>query len=157
MTRGTENDLIRLLHGELPPGPARELRERMLREPALAAAYQRLERTWNGLSLPPAAPAPPGFAGRIMSLTRAHARGLPAPGGVSWAAAPRWVRAAAAAALIAGAAAGIGVGRSWPAAEPVPESSSLGGPEFNLAESYWDGVEDAVSPSASAAGAEIRR
>jgi len=29
MTRGTEQELMRLLHGELPPERARELRERL--------------------------------------------------------------------------------------------------------------------------------
>ena len=67
MTRGTEEELIRLLHGELPPERTRELRERMRHEPELAGAYQRLERTWNGLDLPPAAPVPAGFAGRVAS------------------------------------------------------------------------------------------
>src|SRR5579864_8843087 len=114
MTRGTEEELMRLLHGELPRERARELRERMAAEPELAGAYQRLERTWNGLDLPPAGPVPAGFAGRVM----AHARGLPVPSrGLSWSSAPVWVRATAAAALIAGAALGVSVGRSWPASE----------------------------------------
>jgi anti-sigma factor RsiW len=127
MARGTEHEMTRLLHGELPPDAARELRERILREPALAAAWQRLEGTWNGLSLPPAAPVPPGFSGRVM----AQARSQSASGGLSWRSAPGWVRAAAAAALVAGAAAGLGVGGSWPAAEEPADAaaaSSLGGP-----------------------------
>jgi anti-sigma factor RsiW len=156
MTRGTEQDLMRLLHGELPPDEARELRERMECEPDLAMAYGRLERTWNGLALPPASPVPAGFAGRVM----AHARSLPAPAGtLSWKAAPRWVRAAAAAALLAGAALGAEAGRSWPAAEkppePTPAVSSLAGPEYNLAEGYWDVVDDAAAPSPE--GAEVQR
>jgi anti-sigma factor RsiW len=154
MTRGTEQDLIRLLHGELPPDEARELRERMRREPDLADAYGRLERTWSGLALPPAAPVPAGFAGRVM----AHARSLPTPGPLSWRAAPRWVRATAAAALVAGAALGVEAGRSWPAAEkppePTPAVSSLAGPEYNLAEGYWDVVDDDAS---SPEGSEVQR
>lgn len=141
MTRGIENDLILLLHGELPPDEARELRARMRREPELAEAFGRLERTWSGLTLPPAAPVPAGFAGRVM----AHARSQPTPGALSWTAAPRWVRAAAAAALLAGAALGAGVGRSWPAAEKPPEPapvSTLAATEYSLAEGYWDVVDD---------------
>ncbi len=153
MTRATDNDLMRLLHGELPPAAAQELHGRMLRDPGLAADYRRLEQTWNGLSLPPAAPPPAGFAGRVM----AHVRSRPAPGRLSWSAAPRWVRATAAAALMAGAVAGIEVGRIWSAPEALQDSSSLSGPEFNLAESYWGGVEDATVPSVPSAGAEIRR
>jgi len=171
MTRGTEHDLLRLLHGELPPDEARDLQERLRREPELEAAWLRLRRTWEGLSLPPAAPAPPGFSGRVMA--RARAQG--SPGNLSWRAAPAWVRAAAAAALIAGAAAGVGVGRSWPAltagatsataaTAPVTESSSgtvsalSDASEYNLADGYWDVVDDAARSSPSTAdGQEIRR
>ena len=83
MTRGTEEELIRLLHGELASEEARALRARMFREPELAAAYGRLERAWNGLELPPAAAVPPGFAGRVMARARerGRARRLPLLGG----------------------------------------------------------------------------
>jgi anti-sigma factor RsiW len=163
MTRGTEHDLIRLLHGELPPGQARELRERLRREPELAEAYRRLERTWDGLSLPPASPVPAGFSGRVM----AHARAQSPPGSLSWSSAPAWVRAAAAAALIAGAAAGLGVGRVWPAAETAkaatdPSSAATvstlsDSSEYNLADGYWDAVEDTAGSTSAASGQEVRR
>jgi anti-sigma factor RsiW len=152
MTRGSEQELIRLLHGELPPDEARELRARIGREPDLAEAFDRRERTWSGLALPPASPVPAGFAGRVM----ARARSLPAPGALSWTAAPRWVRATAAAALLAGAALGVGVGRSWPAADKAPEPapvSALAATEYNLAEGYWDVVDD----DDAAAGEEVQR
>ena len=156
---GTEQELMRLLHGELPPERARELRERLAAEPELAGAYQRLEQTWDGLDLPLAAPVPAGFAGRVM----AHARSLPKPArGLSWSSAPVWVRATAAAALIAGATLGAGVGRSWPAAEKASTDSSsaavssLSGSEYNLADGYWDVIEDATSSSTSGS-AEIQR
>ncbi|HEX9944306.1 MAG TPA: hypothetical protein VGG03_20030 [Thermoanaerobaculia bacterium] len=146
MTRGTEHDLMRLLHGELPAEEARALRDRLGSEPELAAAYRRLEQTWRGLSLPPASPLPPGFTGRVM----AHVRGQPAPGSFPWSAAPGWVRATAATALIAGAALGIGVGRSWPApqANVAAVSASASAPveeDFSLAGSYWSLVEDATA------------
>ena len=158
MTRGTEQELIRLLHGELPPDEARELRARLRREPELAEAFDRLERTWSGLALPPASPVPAGFAGRVM----AHARSQPTPATLSWTAAPRWVRAVAAASLLAGAALGAGVGRSWPAAEKAPEPapvSSLAATEateYSLAEGYWDVVDDTVAVTPGA-GEEIQR
>jgi anti-sigma factor RsiW len=145
---------MRLLHGELPPERARELRERLAAEPELAGLYQRLERTWNGLDLPPAAPVPAGFSGRVM----AHARSLPKPTrSLSWSAAPVWVRATAAAALIAGAALGVGAGRSWPVSSetastdtaPTAVSSSLSGSEYNLADGYWDVIEDATATNNS--------
>jgi anti-sigma factor RsiW len=136
---------MRLLAGELPAAEARELRARLFKEPELAAAFDRLARTWNGLEPPSASPVPPGFAGRIMT----HVRSRPAPGSLSWSAAPRWVRAAAAAALLAGAAVGLGVGRSWP--EPgtsfaAASSQSLEAEEdLSLAGSYWEVVEDATA------------
>ena len=157
MTRGTEEELMRLLHGELPPERARELRERLAAEPELAGVYQRLERTWNGLDLPPAAPVPAGFSGRVM----AYARSLPRPNrNLSWSAAPVWVRATAAAALIAGAALGVGAGRSWPAAETASTDagaatvSSLSGSEYNLADGYWDVIEDVTSTNSGSAESE---
>jgi anti-sigma factor RsiW len=145
MNRATELDLMRLLHGELPEDQARALRSRLEREPELAAAWARLERTWNGLELPPAAPAPAGFAQRTLSRARreAGAEG----GGLSWSAAPRWVRATAAAALAAGLALGVGAG-SWvgritqttdePSSLTEPSSSQYDDP--SLAETYWDSL-----------------
>ena len=147
----SEQDLMRLLHGELPPEEARALRARVFREPQLAAAYAQLEQTWQGLSLPPASPVPPGFTGRVM----AHVRSQTTAGSLSWSAAPGWVRATAAAALVTGAALGIGVGRSWPA----PGSKTVSGAESsetflsatteaNLADSYWSLVEDVAAADA---------
>lgn len=140
MNRVTEMDLMRLLHGELPEDRARALRDRMERDPELAAAYARLARTWEGLELPPAAPAPPGFAQRVAARAREQRSGV-----LSWAAAPGWVRATAAAALVAGTALGVGAG-SWidrsPEAldEPTAASASEGMFETTLAETYWDAV-----------------
>jgi anti-sigma factor RsiW len=152
MTRSSEHDLMRLLHGELPADEARALRARIFAEPELTRAYRRLELTWQGLSLPPPAPAPPGFAGRVM----AHVRRRSAAAPLTWSAAPRWARAAAAAALVAGAALGVGVGRSWPAvapaaatAEPGAEGSSQtflsAAGDASLADSYWSLVEDVTA------------
>lgn len=151
MKRGMEKILMRLLRGELSPDEARELRARMRREPELAEAYGRLERTWQGLALPPAAPIPSGFAGRVMAQVRSQ----PAPGSLSWSSAPGWVRATAAAALMAGAALGLGVGRSWPAPEASSAAgsatasvSSLTDEDYSLAGSYWSVVEDATASGA---------
>jgi len=121
MNRATEMELMRLLHGELPPGRARELRARLEREPELAAAFSRLERTWQGLELPSPAPVPLGFAERLAARSREEA------GAISWATAPGWVRAAAAAALAAGIALGAGAGRWTGGREPsieVPREES---------------------------------
>jgi anti-sigma factor RsiW len=145
MNRATELELMRLLHGEMPPGQARLLRGRLEREPELAAAWARLERTWSGLELPAAAPAPHGFSQRVLARVRREAGD-----GLSWSAAPVWVRAAAAAALATGLALGAGAG-SWAGrVEPATDdSASIAAAqatsedaETSLAESYWDSLGD---------------
>ncbi len=100
MNRPHEIELIRLLHGELPPARARELKERLAREPALAEEFRRLEETWGRLELPPAAPTPLGFARSVAA--RATEGGL-------WSAAPTRIRAAAFGMLAAGLALGVGL------------------------------------------------
>jgi hypothetical protein len=96
----------------------------------------------------------------------AHARSLPKPTrSLSWSAAPVWVRATAAAALIAGAALGVGAGRSWTASETAATDSgtatvsSLSGSEYNLADGYWDVIQDVTSTNSSttSGSAEIER
>lgn len=143
MNRATEMELMRLLHGELPPGRARELRARLEREPELAAAWERLERSWNHLALPPPVPVPPGFAQRIAAEAREQA------GGPSWATAPAWVRAAAAAALVAGIALGTGAGLWTGAADDLGEevpAATAGSSDLrfddDLAESYWSALDE---------------
>lgn len=151
MTPGMEHDLMRLLHGELPAADARALRARIFREPELTESFRRLEQTWQGLALPPASPVPPGFAGRVMAHVRSQSSRL------SWSAAPGWVRATAAAALVTGAALGIGVGRSWPAPATTSEAGAEASQTFlsattetNLADSYWSLVEEETSTDANA-------
>lgn len=139
MNRRMELDLMRLLYGELPEEQARELRARMERDPALADAYRRLQRSWEDLSLPPAAPVPPGFAQRVAARARVE-RASPTPG---------WVRAAAAIALVIGTAVGVGVGERWPLRETAAPMAEVQGVEEepsavdgSLAESYWTALED---------------
>ena len=141
--------LLRLLHGELPPERASALRQRLVREPELAAAWRRLESAWERLAPPPPTPVPLGFSGRVMARVRERAAG-PAPLGtaggpaVTWAAAPTWVRASCAAALLAGVLLGAGLGsrgrldQRQRTAEGVPA----------LTESYWALVD---MPSETAA------
>lgn len=142
MNRATEVELMRLLHGELAPERAAELRDRIAGEPELAAVWARLERSWNGLELPPPAAAPPGFAQRTLARVRRQGEAL------SWSAAPLWVRAAAAAALAAGIALGVGAG-SWAGTHPGAreETPSFSGMTADvsspsLAENYWDCLEN---------------
>ena len=69
MDRSTEIELMRLLHGELPPERARALESRFAAEPELAGAYRRLRERWEGLELPPPSPVPLGFSGRVPPYT----------------------------------------------------------------------------------------
>jgi len=147
MTSST-NELMSLLRDELAPDEARELRARIRHDPELAAGFHRLERTWNGLEPPPPSPLPAGFTGRVM----ARVRDEKAARSLSWSAAPNWVRATAAASLVAGALLGIGVGRSWPAADtsPAAEGAIAGlkvssGEELSLAAGYWNLIVDSTT------------
>jgi anti-sigma factor RsiW len=143
---GTESDLMRLLHGELPEARARELRDRLERDPALAEEYGKLRRTWEGLVLPPPSPVPPGFAQRVTARARTE---RPAEG-LSLRGAPVWVRAVAAVALVAGTALGIGVGGRLPVADETRTTATVQTEEMEtdallddtLAGSYWETVED---------------
>ncbi|HVT58143.1 MAG TPA: hypothetical protein VHR45_07065 [Thermoanaerobaculia bacterium] len=147
---------MRLLHGELPAGRVRELRDRLGREPELAAVYERLERTWEGLTLPPAAPVPLGFGGRVMARVRegdlARSGG---PAGL-WSNAPNWVRATGAAALLAGALLGAGLGSGGMAEE---RHGPPGVP--TLTESYWTMVDEGsaapLPPQGTTTGGEAHR
>jgi anti-sigma factor RsiW len=137
-----ESDLMRLLHGELPEEQARALRARLDGDPALAEAYRRLGRTWEGLDLPPAPPAPLGFALRVTARAAAERTAQSAP-------APPWVRAAAALALLIGAAVGVGVGESWPVPETTTQEQvrtvdqeELSAVDGSLAESWLTTLED---------------
>jgi hypothetical protein len=141
--------LLRLLHGELPPERASALRERLAREPGLTAAWRRLESAWEGLTPPPPAPVPLGFSGRVMARVREQAAGAPPLGtgagaAVTWAAAPTWVRATCAAALLAGVLLGAGLGSRARLDERQRSAESVSA----LTESYWALVD---TPSETAA------
>jgi anti-sigma factor RsiW len=147
MTGDVQIQLMRLLHGQLPEGNARALRDRLAREPELAAAYRRLERTWAGLELPPAAPAPLGFTSRVMARLDAGSPVVP------WAKAPVWVRATGVAALLAGVLLGMGVGIGW---MPSETHAHTGLPP--LTESYLAIVNDSTAPALPPAqGGEARQ
>lgn len=112
----SDRELLRLLHGELPAERARQVAERLERDPELAARYRRLAAAWEALEAPPASPPPPGFAGRVMARVRERAAAKTA---VGWSAAPLRVRAAYAAALAAGVLLGVGLGLGWRPPEPA--------------------------------------
>ncbi len=151
MRRGDTEELIRLLAGELPPPEAAALSARMAREPELAAAFRRLETAWRAAEPAPAGEVPAWFAVEVMQRVRREAAG-PVP--LTWSAVPLRVRAAGAAALVAGLALGAGLATlrqaasggaaPRPALPPIeiaegaePLDGPLGG---SLAEAYLDAV-----------------
>lgn len=107
---------------------------------------------WNELELPPPAPAPPGFAGRVLARARVEERsrlGLPFS--------PVWARAAAALALVAGIAGGAGLG--WVATEPAATDSETESVAWSatstLAEEYVD-LAGTIDLDAAASTEEAR-
>lgn len=121
-------DLLRRLCGELPPDEARRLEARLAAEPELRAAAERLERDWRGLDLP-GDTAPAGFADEVMArLAEAEPE------------TPAWARLAAAAALVAGIAVGMGISPLLPPRE-LPEELT-GPPLETLADSYLAALEE---------------
>ena len=117
-----ERTLLRRLCGELTADERRRLDARLAAEPALRAAAERLERQWNGLE--EAAPvAPAGCADEVMARLAADEPEAPA-----------WARLAAAAALVAGIALGVGVARV-PPVDGLPDEIA-GPPLETLADSY---------------------
>ena len=115
-------DLLRRLCGELSADERRRLEDRLAEEPELRAASERLERDWSGLELPPET-APPGFSDAVMARISAAEPEVPA-----------WARLAAAAALVAGIALGVGIGRVPPDEELAYDPTGSGAP--TLADSY---------------------
>ncbi len=119
MSRRGEIDVTRQLVGEGTPEERRAFEARRADDAGLARELERRRRLWEELELPPAAPAPPGFAARVAARARAEAAaGELAP-------LPAWARAAAAVALVAGALAGVGLGRF--ATEPVSAAATRPG------------------------------
>jgi hypothetical protein len=107
--RRDDRRLIRYLHGELPAAEARLLEAELQRDPALTARLVELRRLWSGLQPPPPTPAP-FFVPRLQRLAEERRRTAGASL-LGWGMAPPWARALAGAALLAGVALGIGLGR----------------------------------------------
>ncbi len=147
MSEKLHKDLMRLLHGELPAAEARALRERLSREPELAAAYRRLEGAWHGLEAPPPSAVPPGFAGRVLAWVEAEEARRSAAD-LGWLEAPAWVRGAAVAALAAGLALGVGI--AWQGT--AQENGLFLEAEAGLADDYWSALEIALEAKPSGEG-----
>jgi anti-sigma factor RsiW len=142
MKRSVQRQLMRLVTGELSAEEEARLRRRLADDPELAARNQELENLWQGLELPPATPAPPGFAASLVARVAGEQEGRSAP---LWNATPVWVRAAGALALAGGLALGAGLS-AWvePPAWEETEEEQLSAP--SLAEGYWWSLEPEADP-----------
>ncbi len=135
----TESELLRLLHGELDDDWAQRLRRLLETDSELRAAYGRLERSWQGLELPEAEPAPPGFATRVTVVAFGSEQGS------EQAIVPAWFRdtllgrAAAVAALSGGIL--LGIFLAYPQ-QSSAEYADVLSDEPSMAESYWDLLDD---------------
>ena len=140
MTKVTERQLMRLIHGELPADEAQRLERELKRDPELRASRDRLAQTWASLELPASEP-PADFTASVM----AAARELPDAGReLSWSLAPAWARGGAAAALFTGLLLGATFGRGFelPATDSQTVVADADAVPLTLAEVYWLSLEE---------------
>ncbi len=140
MDRQTTNELMRLLHGELPDSVARELRDRLQREPELQRQFETLMQQWQSLELPDPQPAPPGFAMRVLARARQTTDQRLAPAWWSHTLAGR----VATAMLLAG---GIAFGAVLASPSEAEDWHDYLAEEPTMAESYWVAMEQPVEDS----------
>jgi len=140
-TKRTDSEAILLRHllGESSAAERAELERRLAEEPALARELAALDRSWRGLELPPAAPAPIGFA------TRVTARARRLPEGDTGSLRLRW---ASAAALFVGIVLGSSISLGFAGSNEGSEEAEV---EATLAESYLDAAEWAEADEADGA------
>lgn len=122
--RAADRRLMRYLHGELPADEVRRLRAELARDPALQARLAELHRLWQGLQPSPPTPAPFGYVPKLQRLAEKR-RVETATSALGWGAAPPWARALAGAALLAGTALGVGLGRLPQATVPTATTAGL--------------------------------
>lgn len=140
MDRNTTTQLMRLLHDELPESVARQLRDRLQREPELQRQFESLESQWRDLDLPEPQPAPPGFSTRVMARAReTKDQGLAS----AW-----WSHTLAgrvtAAALLAG---GIAFGAILASPSEAEDWNEYLAAEPSMVESYWVAMEQPADES----------
>ena len=156
MTKAKERQLMRWLHGELPPDEARRLErelERGQRE-QLSAAHQRLVQVWDSLELPPSE-LPAGFSASVVKAARElcadelYNREV-GNGELSWSLAPAWARGGAAAALLTGLLLGAVFGRGFEVTGAgagigeeavIVANADADAVPLSLAEVYWLSLE----------------
>ncbi len=159
MTKVTERQLMRLVHGELPADEALRLEREIERDGELRAARDRLAETWASLELP-ASELPGGFSASVTVAARELC-----DGGLSWSLAPAWARGGAAAALVTGLLLGAVFGRGF----ELPDAGSAGSAgsqtvvvadadadaiPLTLAEVYWLSLEESGGALATDDAAE---
>ncbi len=140
MTHQDERELIRLLLGELGADERRRVEGRLEREEELLKRFAALRSGWEALEEAPFPGVSPGFQGGVMAAARRWRENE-----LSWSAAPVWVRAGTAAALVLGIGLGVGVGqRGEPQAvdSALAQSSTEIVEPLSLAETFWMGFED---------------
>lgn len=102
-----DHQLTRLLAGELEPAAVQALETELAQSPELRARLEQMRQVWN--SEPDNVPELPSVRDSVLAKARASRDGE-----LSWRLAPTWARTGAAAALIVGLTAGIGLGRQAP-------------------------------------------
>ncbi len=141
MTKVTERQLMRLIHGELPADEAQRLERELERDPELRANRDRLAQTWASLELPASEP-PSDFTAGVMTA----ARELPEAGReLSWSLAPAWARGGAAAALFTGLLLGATFGRGFELPTTDSQTAVVADADavpLTLAEVYWLTLEE---------------
>lgn len=140
MDKGTQTELLRLLHGELRDEQAQALRRRIEDDDELRSHYRQMESAWNALELPPSEPAPPGFAARVTATALGSDPGV----------VPVWFRStmlgrmATAAALAGGIALGVILASPTLASQTggSAETIDVFSSEPTLADSYFELMTD---------------
>ena len=93
-------------------------------------------RAWEGSGAAAPRAGAAGFAGRVMAHVREQAAGAPsgadAGAAITWAAAPTWVRATCAAALVAGVLLGAGLGAARQARRAAADGGERSGAHREL-------------------------
>ncbi len=148
MTKAKEQQLMRLLHGELAPDEARRRSRELEQDSDLRAAHQRLARTWESLELP-ASEVPSGFSANVVAAARELRAGGQPGGELSWSLAPAWARGGAAAALLTGLLLGAAFGRGFEAPDAgtsdetaIVADADADAVPLSLAEVYWLALEE---------------
>ena len=138
MNRATRIELMRLVHGELSPSAAAELRARIAADAELARELDVLDRQWQALRLPEPQAVSQGFATRVVARATAEPDRALAP--VWWS--QTWGGKLATGLLLA---AGIALGAVLASPSEAEDWSGYLDTEPSMAESYFLAMEQTES------------